>query len=96
MKSQSVLDRGGWGRRSQDKRAPAWDAYIPESSGLPGNAGDPSESEAKWQKHVVVLLWVALALVFVLGLVLMYAKGHGLFESVPGHGTPLPHLWPEG
>jgi hypothetical protein len=96
MKSQTLLDRGGWGKKPTDERPPAWDAYIPQGSDPTGSVGDPVESEAKWQKHVVVLLWVALGVVLVLGSALLYAKGHGLFESVPAHGTPLPHLWPEG
>ncbi len=57
---------------------------------------DSAESEAKWQKHVVVLIWVALVGMLILACVLFYAKGHGLIGPTPGHGAPLPAIWPEG
>jgi len=95
MRSQNLLDRSAWGGRDMEKRSPAWEGYVPERLGASSD-GDPADSEDKWQKHVVELLWAALALLILLGSALMYAKGHGLFDSAPGRGTPLPPPWPEG
>ena len=79
-----------------EKHSPAWEGYVPDRPGGASSDGDPADSEDKWQKHMVELLWAALALLIVLGSALMYAKGHGLFDSAPGRGTPLPPPWPEG
>lgn len=95
MKSQTLFDSGRWGKGAVDKRSPGWEVYIPERPGAKYD-DDPAESEAKWQKHVVTLLWVALLFLIVLGCALVFAEGHGLLESLPGHGTPLPPPWPDG
>jgi hypothetical protein len=51
-------------------------------------ADEPPESEAKWQKHVMVALWISLALMIALSIALVLAEGHGLFHSAPN--GPLP------
>ena len=47
----------------------------------------PEWQEARAQKRVVVLLWVAMIALVVLGGILLYAQYHGLFEA-PGSGAP--------
>jgi hypothetical protein len=59
------------------------------------SARERAETEAKWQKHVVVLIWVALAILLVAGCGLMYAKAHGLLTPADVHDMPLPRLLPE-
>ena len=59
------------------------------------SARECAENEAQWQKHVVVLIWVALAILLVAGGGLMYAKAHGWFTPAYAHDTPLPRLLPE-
>ena len=54
-----------------------------------------AQSEAKWQKHVMVALWVVLALLLVIGLGYFYAKSHGFFQSSPEDKlAPVPTAWP--
>ena len=42
---------------------------------------DPVESEDKWQKHVMVVLWLVVALVIALSVAWVYADYHGWFRS---------------
>lgn len=55
---------------------------------------DSAVAEVKWQKHVMAFLWILLALFIVVGAALLYADGHGLFQTVPNRTAPLPHSWP--
>ena len=93
MKSQSLLDGVLPDQGTSKDRSSEWDAYR---GGVGPGTDDLEEKEVLWQKHVVVLIWVAFIVLLLLGVALLYAKSHGLFHAVPGHGTPLPHLWPEG
>jgi hypothetical protein len=93
MKSRSLPYIIGWGRRGSKTRPATWGAHTAQNRS-PSNAVDDPES--KWQKHIVVLLWVALALLLVLGTALIHAKGQGWFQPTPEHATPLPPPWPEG
>jgi hypothetical protein len=95
MKSQSLLDKGTNGGRERENRPPAWIVSIGERPGWTKTPNDANEREAKWQKHVVVLLWVCLALVITIGSALIYAKGHGLLKAGPNRETPLPAPWPD-
>ena len=52
-------------------------------------------SEDKWQKHVVVALWICVALLIAITGMLLYGKAHGLFESFPADTRSLPP-WPTG
>jgi hypothetical protein len=57
--------------------------------------GSLARSEAKWQKHVMAALWVAFALLIVIGAGFVYAKAHGLFQSSPeDKQAPVPTAWP--
>ena len=51
---------------------------------------DPVERQASWQKHVMVLLWISIALLMVFVGILLYAKYHGLFESPSDKVAPFP------
>ena len=56
------------------------------------------ESEDKWQKHVIVALWVFLGLLIAITVALWYASANGLLESLAVHaapGWPIPS-WPVG
>ena len=94
MKSQSLLDKGRVGGRARANRSVGWNVYTPEKQCRTETADDADEREAKWQKHVVVLLWVCLALVITIGSALIYAHDHGLIRFGPVHQTPLPVEWP--
>ena len=96
MKSQSLLDKRGWGERPGNKPYPGWNAFVPKKLRPRRYADGSDANDAKWQRHIVVLLWLAIALLIALGSALMYAKGHGFFDSVPHRRTPLPPPWPEG
>ncbi len=96
MKSQSLFHEDGLIERAVNSGSGGWRASF--VSGKPARmeyVREPPENEAKWQKHVVVALWVALVLLITLSTTLMFAKAHGLFESSPGHTPALPP-WPEG
>ena len=96
MKSQSLFHEDGLIERTVDSGSGGWNASF--VSGKPASAQlspDPTERKAKWQKHVVVALWVCLALLIAISGALVYAKAHGLFESSPGHTPALPP-WPTG
>jgi hypothetical protein len=57
--------------------------------------GGGVDREAKWQKHVVVALWVCLAVFALLCITLLYAKTHGWFHATPaGVAAPWPASWP--
>ena len=56
-------------------------------------ADDPAESGAKWERHVMVALWISLVQMIVLALTLVFAEGKGSFAS-PGD-RPLTSL-PDG
>ena len=49
---------------------------------------DPAGREEKWQKHVIAVLWIFLALFVVLSATLWYAETHGMFHSAPGRNLP--------
>ena len=68
------------------------------SSEKPGteSALDPVERQASWQKHVMVLLWISIAVLIVLVGILLYAKYHGLFESSSDQAAPFPPGPPAG
>jgi hypothetical protein len=54
------------------------------------------ESEDKWQKHVILALWVAIGLLVVSAVALWCANANGLLESLAVHaipGWPIPS-WP--
>lgn len=51
------------------------------------------ESAEKWQKHVVVALWILFLSLLALSVGLVYGKTHGLFQSPPQNATPP---WVEG
>ena len=96
MKSHSLFHMGGLGGWARPHSPRRWNAPFP--AGKPGHwegARDPAESEAAWQKHVVVGLWICLALVIVLSCALLYAKAHGLLPLLPNRTPPLPP-WPDG
>jgi hypothetical protein len=62
------------------------------SSEKPGTESvlDSVERQASWQKHVMVLLWISIAVLIVFGGILLYAKYHGLFESPSDQVAPFP------
>ena len=64
-------------------------AVSSEKAGLE-SVLDPVEREASWQKHVMVLLWISIALLMVFVGILLYAKYHGLFESPSDKVAPFP------
>ena len=51
---------------------------------------DPVERQASWQKHVMVLLWISIAVLIVFVGILLYAKYHGVFESPSDQVAPFP------
>jgi hypothetical protein len=51
---------------------------------------DPVSSSFGWQKRVVILLWISIALLLLLGGLLLYAGYHGVFGSSPDLTTPFP------
>jgi hypothetical protein len=59
-----------------------------------GGFGEDSGTEAKWQKHVIVALWVLFALLVVVTATLMFAEAHGFFEPSSGHSPPVAP-WPD-
>ena len=96
MKSQSLLDRSGLGERAVINGPTEWNAsLVSEKPVRAEDVHDPTESEARWQKHVVVALWVCLALLIALSNALVYAKTHGLFDSFHER-VPLLPPWPVG
>ena len=64
-------------------------AVSSEKAGLE-SVLDPVERQASWQKHVMVLLWISIALLMVFIGILLYAKYHGLFESPSDKVAPFP------
>ena len=54
---------------------------------------DSHEDEAKWQKHVIVALWIIFAVLGILAVIFVCAEGQGVFQSSTGGGTPA---WPMG
>jgi hypothetical protein len=65
--------------------------HLVHESGLGEMNGD------KWQRHVIVALWVLIAIVMVVAAGLFYEKGHGFFRShaSPDHATQVTP-WPDG
>ncbi len=53
----------------------------------------PKESEAKWQKHVVIALWMLLVLLVAGAAVLVWAGANGLLGSSDHDRIPS---WPVG
>jgi len=62
------------------------------SSERPGTESvlDPIERQASWQKHVMFLLWISIAVLIVFVGILLYAKYHGVFESPSDQVAPFP------
>jgi hypothetical protein len=56
---------------------------------------DPAEQEARWQKHVLITLLIAVVLVLLLNSVLVFAKAHGFFDLLSDRTPPAP-AWPIG
>jgi len=56
----------------------------------------PAEHSRSWQRHVMILLWIILAVALICGGVLMYAKNRGWMSSTPNHPKPPAGIWPEG
>jgi hypothetical protein len=55
-----------------------------------------SDREEKWQKHVVVALWIIVACVALVGGFLAIGESHGLFNSADSatSTTAWPSSWP--
>jgi hypothetical protein len=49
---------------------------------------DSTAGEEKWQKHVVAALWISFALLIALSAGLVYARNHGLFQSLHDQTPP--------
>lgn len=56
------------------------------------------EGEDKWQKHVIVALWVFLGLLIAITVALWYASANGLLQSLAVHTAPVRPIpsWPIG
>lgn len=54
---------------------------------------DSPGGEEKWQRHVMAVLWVSLALFVLITTALVLAEGRGWFHSVPEQSAP-PRVWP--
>jgi hypothetical protein len=53
------------------------------------------ESEAKWQKHVIVALWVVIGVLVAVAAALMWAAANGWFGSSGVQTIPSwPTSWP--
>ena len=57
--------------------------------------GSELASEAKWEKHVLVALWIVIVLLIAVASALVYAEAHGLFDSSPDPTRSVPP-WPAG
>jgi hypothetical protein len=51
------------------------------------------DAESKWQKHVIVGIWVLVAIVVAIAVALAYAEGHGFLQKSPLPKEPVP-AWP--
>lgn len=62
----------------------------------PGTHYDPHHGQhgPKWQRHVMVFLWVALAAAILVIAGLLYANAHGYFQRAGSRNEPVPHAWP--
>ena len=90
MTSQAWIGKRGW---------PGTGHHHPsgETRNLsPSPPADSSETETRWQRHVVETIWVVLLLTLLVSLVLVYGNAHGWFIPVFGHPPTLPPPWPEG
>lgn len=76
-------------------RRPSWRTHRPGAIYSVESARPRAENEATWQRYVVVLIWLALAILLVAGCGLTYAKAHGFLTPAHAHDTPLPRLLPE-
>jgi hypothetical protein len=62
-----------------------------------GGWGETDDTEAKWQKHVIVAMWVALGIFIAVATGLFYGEGHGFFKSshdYPAAVAPWPDTMP--
>jgi hypothetical protein len=60
-----------------------------------GWAGAPApDGESKWQRHVMVLLWIALTVFLLAAAGLFHAKNNGFFHHGDDSGTST-LSWPE-
>ena len=85
------VQTGTMGDDMEDQSQPN-EKELAVSSEKPGAESvlDPVERQASWQKHVMVLLWISIALLMVFVGILLYAKYHGLFESPSDQVAPFP------
>ena len=60
-----------------------------------GGMGDLDGGEDKWQRHIVIAIVVALALLLAVTVGLTYAETHGYFQASSSQATPVAP-WPEG
>ncbi len=82
MTSQDLLQEGGLGEMT-----------LRESEDM-----TLRESEDRWQKHVILGLWVVLGFLIAIAVPLWCANANGLLESLAAHsvpGWPIPS-WPVG
>jgi len=56
---------------------------------------DSSPHGTEWERHVMIALWISVAVLIALVTCFVYAEFHGLFSSAPHQPTPLPS-WPVG
>ncbi len=55
--------------------------------------GGLGEAEARWQRHVVISLWISLAFLVSACIALLYANTHGLFRSTTDAPAPWSAEW---
>jgi hypothetical protein len=51
------------------------------------------EAEDRWQRHVILVLWLVVGLVIALGAALLWAETNGFFQSASDQTIPS---WPAG
>jgi hypothetical protein len=96
MNSQSLIGRSGLDEKAALHGPGEWTAppYREQPARAKSNP-DATEHSAGWQRHVMVLLWITIAVLIVAGIAAVVGHALGIFTS-PGDHTPPPPPWPEG
>jgi hypothetical protein len=90
MISQNLVDKAGLGGGEMGHGAPKRSVFRNSGNqARRGYARKAGESEVKWQNHIVVALWISIALLIMLAGVLMYGETHGFFDRFTDHTAPL-------
>ena len=96
MRSQSLVEEQGLGRRVTRQRSSEWSVFPGPGRPVQAEGVDgSSEYRAEWERHVVIGLWIFVAVLVTATAALLYGDYHGLLGSAPNQPQQVPS-WPIG